>query len=68
MHFYTPAVLSHRLGRIVMIRSCEYMRQKGYQRLTYCTLTNQYVDNCSKRECEAYKKAKGTTEVKRITF
>lgn len=51
-----------------MIRSCEYMRQKGYQRLTYCTLTNQYVDNCSKRECEAYKKAKGTTEVKRITF
>jgi len=51
-----------------MIPSCEYMRQKGYQKLTYCTLTKRYVVNCNKRECEAYKKAKGITEVKRIAF
>jgi len=57
-----------RLGRIYMIPSCEYMRQKGYQKLTYCTLTKRYVVNCNKRECEAYKKAKGITEVKRIAF
>jgi len=44
------------------------MRQKGYQRLTYCTLTNRYVENCSKRDCEAYKKAKGITEIKKISF
>ncbi len=51
-----------------MIRSCEYMRQKGYQKLTYCLLTNRYVVNCNKRECEAYRKAKGITEVRKISF
>ena len=44
------------------------MKQKGYQKLAYCTLTKRYVINCNKRECEAYRKAKGLTEVKRIAF
>jgi hypothetical protein len=51
-----------------MIRSCEFMRQKGYQKLSYCILTKRYVYNCNKRECEAYKKAKGITEVRKIAF
>ena len=48
------------------MRSCEFMRQKGFQKLTYCLLTRQYVTNCKKRECEAYRKEKGITEVKRM--
>ncbi len=51
-----------------MIRSCEYMREKGYQKLTYCILTKKYVVDCNKRECDAYRKAKGLTEVKKISF
>jgi hypothetical protein len=49
-----------------MTRYCEYMRQKGFQKLTYCLLTERYVSNCNKRECEPYKKAKGISEVKRM--
>ena len=55
-----------RLGRIEMARSCEYMRQKGYQKLTYCLLTKHYVNNCKKRDCEVYRKEKGITEVKKM--
>jgi hypothetical protein len=51
-----------------MARSCDYARQKGYQKLTFCTITKQYVASCNKRECEYYRKAKGITEVKRISF
>ena len=49
-----------------MTRSCEYMRRKGFQKLPYCILEKRYVFNCVKRDCDAYKKAKGIGEVKRM--